>query len=53
MPAPGFALRLALGEMANALLLSGQRAIPVKAEQLGYSFTFRELEPALRAIFGR
>jgi uncharacterized protein (TIGR01777 family) len=53
MPAPGFALRLALGEMAEALLLSGQRAIPAKAEQLGYTFAFRELELALRAIFGR
>jgi hypothetical protein len=53
MPAPGFALRLALGEMAEGLLLSGQRAIPAKAEQLGYTFAFRELELALRAIFGR
>jgi uncharacterized protein (TIGR01777 family) len=52
MPAPGFALRLALGEMADALLLSGQRAVPARAEQLGYTFAFRELEPALRAIFG-
>ena len=29
MPAPAFALRLALGEMADALLLSGQRAFPL------------------------
>src|SRR5262245_36503343 len=31
MPAPAFALRLLLGEMADALLLSGQRAVPAKA----------------------
>ena len=28
MPTPGFALKLMLGEMADALLLSGQRALP-------------------------
>ena len=38
MPAPGFALRLMLGEMADALLLSGQRAIPAKARASGLPF---------------
>jgi uncharacterized protein (TIGR01777 family) len=51
MPAPGFALRLALGEMADALLLSGQRVVPAKAEQLGFRFRFTHLDDALRAIF--
>ena len=32
-----FALRIVLGEMADALLLSGQRAVPAKAEALGFS----------------
>ena len=49
MPAPAFALRLALGEMADALLLSGQRAIPAKAERLGFTFAFREVGDALRS----
>ena len=49
MPAPAFALRLALGEMADALLLSGQRAIPARAEKLGYAFAFRQVDDALRA----
>ena len=40
MPAPAFALRLLLGEMADALLLSGQRAIPAKAERFGFGFTY-------------
>ena len=51
MPAPGFALRLALGEMADALLLSGQRAIPAAAERLGFKFRYRDLDQALAAIF--
>lgn len=51
MPAPGFALRMLLGEMADALLLSGQRAIPVKAERLGFAFKYRTVDEALAAIF--
>jgi len=51
MPAPGFALKLLLGEMAEALLLSGQRAVPAKAERLGYKFTYSHLDEALAAIF--
>jgi len=34
-PAPAFALRLALGEMADALLLSSQRVLPSRLEQSG------------------
>ena len=51
MPAPAFALRLLLGEMADALLLSGQRAMPAKAERLGFRFRYTQLDDALRAIF--
>ena len=53
MPAPAFALKLLLGEMADALLLSGQRAIPAKAERLGFRFTYTQLDEALKAIFGK
>jgi uncharacterized protein len=53
LPAPAFALRIALGEMADALLLSGQRAVPAKAERLGFKFRFSRVDDALRAIFGR
>ena len=52
MPAPAFALRIALGELADALL-TGQRALPAKAESLAFRFRHPELEPALRAIYGR
>lgn len=51
MPAPGFALRLLLGEMADGLLLSGQRAVPAKAQRLGFQFKYASLDDALRAIF--
>jgi uncharacterized protein len=53
MPAPAFALRLALGEMADALLLAGQRAIPTKAQNLGFAFRFTQVDDALKAIFRR
>jgi uncharacterized protein (TIGR01777 family) len=52
MPAPGFALRLMLGEMADALLLSGQRAVPARPERLGFTFRYPRVEQALGALFG-
>ena len=51
MPAPAVALKLILGEMADALLLSGQRAVPAKAERLGYRFRYTRVDDALSAIF--
>lgn len=51
VPAPAFALRLLLGEMADALLLSGQRVLPTKAVALGYEFRYAELGGALAALF--
>ena len=44
---PRFALRIALGEMADSLLLSGQRAVPARASQLGFEFTYSSLSVAL------
>jgi uncharacterized protein len=51
MPAPAFALRLLLGEMADALLLSGQRAVPAVAERGGFTFQYQHVDDALAAIF--
>jgi uncharacterized protein (TIGR01777 family) len=51
MPAPAFALRLALGEMADALLLTGQRVLPAKARALGFGFRYETIDEALRAIY--
>ena len=53
MRAPGFALKLILGEMAGPLLLSGQRAVPAKAEAIGVTFTHKLIDEALRSIFNR
>jgi len=47
---PGFVLRIALGEMADSLLLSGQRAVPARASQLGFTFTYPSLSLALEAV---
>lgn len=49
-PAPAFALRLALGQMADALLLSSQRVQPEKLAKAGYQFRHETLRPALQAI---
>jgi len=49
-PAPAFALRLVFGEMADALLLSSQRALPAKLEKFGYSFLHADLRAALASI---
>ena len=53
LPAPAFALRLALGEMADSLLLSGQRVLPVRATDLGFSFRFTNVDEALADIIRR
>jgi uncharacterized protein (TIGR01777 family) len=54
MPAPAFALKLLLGEeMATALLLSGQRVVPARAEQLGFTFSYKNVEDALRSILSK
>jgi uncharacterized protein (TIGR01777 family) len=48
--APTSILRLAMGEMADALLLTGQRVVPARAQEMGFRFEYETLEPALRAI---
>jgi uncharacterized protein (TIGR01777 family) len=52
IPAPAFALRAALGDMAEELLLQGSRVLPQRALALGYEFRFPELDDALRAALG-
>ncbi|HEY1307033.1 MAG TPA: TIGR01777 family oxidoreductase [Vicinamibacterales bacterium] len=49
--APAFALKLVLGEMADGLILEGQRVLPARAEALSYGFKYSTLEPALQAIY--
>lgn len=49
-PAPSFALRAAMGEMAEALLLGSTKMRPARLLETGYRFAFPDLEPALRDI---
>jgi uncharacterized protein (TIGR01777 family) len=51
LPAPGFALKAALGEFAGSLL-TGQRVLPAHAQALGYHFRYPEIDIAFRGIFG-
>jgi uncharacterized protein len=51
-PVPAFVLRGMLGrEMADALLLEGQRALPRRAETLGFRFRYPTVDAALDAIY--
>jgi uncharacterized protein len=50
-PAPAFALRLLLGEMADALILNGQRVLPTKATRGGFEFRYPDLDSALQQIY--
>jgi uncharacterized protein len=52
-PAPAVALRLALGEMADALLLSSQRVQPECLQQYGFAFRYENLEAALHAVLAK
>jgi uncharacterized protein (TIGR01777 family) len=53
LPVPRFALRLLLGEMADAMLLASQRACPTRLGVTGFVFDQPELEGALRAMLVR
>lgn len=52
-PAPSPVLRLALGEMADALLLASTRVEPQKLNEAGYRFRFNQLDDFLRYCLGR
>lgn len=49
VPAPGWLLRVVLGEMAG-MLLAGQKALPFRLTQMGYGFRFAEVPAALEDI---
>lgn len=49
LPAPSFALKMLLGEMAT-LVLDGQRVIPSRLVAAGFTFDYAEARPALQAL---
>lgn len=50
LPAPAFALRLIFGELADEMLLAGQRVSPKKLEAAGFTFRFPTAASALADI---
>jgi hypothetical protein len=49
VPIPGFAMKLAFGEVTS-VLLEGQRAIPERLQALGFEFRFPDAEAALENL---
>jgi uncharacterized protein (TIGR01777 family) len=50
LPVPGFAVHVLYGQMAQ-IVTTGQRVVPARAQELGFSFRHAELDGALRAAF--
>ena len=48
--APAFALRMALGEMAE-IVLDGRRAVPYRLLKEGFEFEYETVREALEAIY--
>jgi uncharacterized protein len=48
LPAPAFALRLAVGEMADEALLASTRAVPKRLPAAGFAFTHPTIAEAFR-----
>lgn len=53
LPVPGPLVRLLFGEMGQALLLSGQRILPEKLTQAGFSFSHPSILSAMSAMLGK
>jgi len=52
MPAPGFMVKLVLGEFGS-VILEGQRVIPKRLMGSGFAFQYPEIEKALQGIVGQ
>jgi uncharacterized protein len=50
---PGRLMRVLVGEMADEVLLSGQRVIPTRVSDAGYEFMFPQLDDALSHILNK
>jgi uncharacterized protein (TIGR01777 family) len=53
LPVPAFALTLALGEFGRSSVVGGQRALPVRLEESGYTFVDTDLAAVLRTALGK
>jgi uncharacterized protein (TIGR01777 family) len=50
LPLPAFAVRTLFGEMGDAALLQGQRALPARLLGAGFEFRYAELDAALERV---
>jgi uncharacterized protein (TIGR01777 family) len=53
LPVPGAALWVVLGEFAQVGVLAGQRTVPAKLLESGFSFTHTDLDAALRTAVAK
>jgi hypothetical protein len=52
-PVPAFVLRVLFGELADSALVNGQRVIPKRALELGFTFEYPTIDAALSHLLGR
>jgi hypothetical protein len=52
IPVPAFVFRMLFGEVAT-VVVDGQRVLPNRLQQLGYSFQFKQAEEAVRNLLGK
>ena len=53
MPVPGFVMRVMLGEVADELLLAGQKVLPKRLEAAGFSFHYPDIDSAVGQLVGK
>ncbi|MEQ8263390.1 TIGR01777 family oxidoreductase [Pseudohaliea sp.] len=53
MPVPGFVMRIMLGEVADELLLAGQKVLPKRLEAAGFAFHYRDIDSAVGQLLGK
>ena len=53
MPVPGFVMRSLLGEVADELLLAGQRVLPARLAAAGFSHNYPTIDSALGQLLGQ
>ena len=53
IPVPGFAIKLLWGEMGEEILLGGQRVVPERLPEAGFSFSHPEIRGALERALAR
>ncbi|MHA7815187.1 MAG: TIGR01777 family oxidoreductase [Pseudohaliea sp.] len=53
VPVPGFVMRALLGEVADELLLAGQKVLPKRLEAAGFRFHYPAIDSALGQLLGK